>query len=116
MKKRDERLELLEYGPQYYQDGVTPLCDDKGTQLVLTTIKDMVAAQDNEALRVLKYSPIGVAWSGSKADNDYIFGTLFQCSSYEALKLCSGKNTVGRSTRNWSIRYVGVAEWPIGMN
>ena len=68
----DERLELLEYGPQYYQDGVTPLCDDKGTQLVLTTIKDMVAAQDNEGYRVLKYSPIGVAWSGSKADNDYI--------------------------------------------
>lgn len=68
----DERLELLEYGPQYYQDGVTPLCDDKGNQLVLTTIKDMVSAQDNEGYRVLKYSPVGVAWSGSKADNDYI--------------------------------------------
>lgn len=68
----DERLELLEYGPQYYQDGVTPLCDDNGNQLVLTTIKDMVSAQDNEGYRVLKYSPIGVAWSGSKADNDYI--------------------------------------------
>ncbi len=68
----DERLELLEYGPQYYQDGVTPLCDENGKQLVLTTIKDMVSAQDNEGYRVLKYSPIGVAWSGSKADNDYI--------------------------------------------
>lgn len=68
----DERLELLEYGPQYYQDGVTPLCDNSGNQLVLTTIKDMVSAQDNEGYRVLKYSPIGVAWSGSNADNDYI--------------------------------------------
>lgn len=68
----DERLELLEYGPQYYQDGVTPLCDDDGKQLVLTTIKDMVAAQENEGYRVLKYSPVGVAWSGSRADNDYI--------------------------------------------
>lgn len=68
----DERLELLEYGPQYYQDGVTPLCDDDGNQLVLTTIKDMVAAQENEGYRVLKYSPVGVAWSGSRADNDYI--------------------------------------------
>lgn len=68
----DERLELLEYGPQYYQDGITPLCDNSGKQLVLTTIKDMVSAQDNEGYRVLKYSPIGVAWSGSNADNDYI--------------------------------------------
>lgn len=68
----DERLELLEYGPQYYQDGVTPLCDDDGNQLVLTTIKDMVAAQENEGYRVLKYSPVGVAWSGSRADNDYV--------------------------------------------
>lgn len=68
----DERLELLEYGPQYYQDGVTPLCGDDGNQLVLTTIKDMVAAQENEGYRVLKYSPVGVAWSGSRADNDYI--------------------------------------------
>lgn len=68
----DERLELLEFGPQYYLDGVTPLCDDDGNQLVLTTIKDMVSAQENEGYRVLKYSPVGVAWAGSRADNDYV--------------------------------------------
>lgn len=46
-------MELLEYGPQYYQDGVTPLCDENGNQLVLTTIKDMISAQENEGYRVL---------------------------------------------------------------
>ncbi len=68
----DERLELLEYGPQYYQDGVTPLCESNGEQLVLTNIKDMISAENNEGYRVLKYSPIGVTWAGSSADNDYI--------------------------------------------
>ena len=68
----DERLGLLQYGPQFYLDGVTPLCDENGTQLVFTTIKDMISAQDNEGYRVLKYSPIGVSWSGSNADNDYV--------------------------------------------
>lgn len=71
-EKGDERLELLEYGPQYYQDGVTPLCDENGNQLVLTTIKDMISAQENEGYRVLKYSPVGVVWAGSKGDNDYV--------------------------------------------
>lgn len=65
-------MELLEYGPQYYQDGVTPLCDENGNQLVLTTIKDMISAQENEGYRVLKYSPVGVVWAGSKGDNDYV--------------------------------------------
>ena len=68
----DERLELLEYGPQYYQDGVTPLCDSSGEQLVLTTIKDMVSAENEEGYRVLKYSPVGATFSGSSGDNDYI--------------------------------------------
>lgn len=68
----DERLELLEYGPQYHLDGVTPLCDDNGVQLELTTIKNMISAEDSEGYRVLKYSPVGVAWSGSRADNDYV--------------------------------------------
>ena len=68
----DERLELLEYGPQYYQDGVTPLCDSSGEQLVLTTIYDMVSAENSEGYRVLKYSPVGATFSGSDADNDYV--------------------------------------------
>lgn len=71
-EKGDERLDLLEYGPQYYLDGITPLQDEKGNQLILTTIKDMISAQDNEGYRVLKYSPIGAVWAGSKANNDYV--------------------------------------------
>jgi len=71
-EKCDNRLKLLEYGPQYYLDGVTPLCYSNGTQLVLTTIKDMVSAADNEGYRVLKYSPIGVTWSGYNANNDLV--------------------------------------------
>jgi hypothetical protein len=67
----DARLSLLEYGPQYNLDG-TPLCDASGKQYVLTTIKDMVSAQDNEGYRVLKYSPVGATWSSYNADNDLV--------------------------------------------
>lgn len=70
----DDRLKLLEYGPQYYLDGVTPLCDAKGIQLNLTTLVDetRMAAADNEGYRVLKYSPIGTTFSGQNGDNDYV--------------------------------------------
>ncbi len=70
----DARLGLLEYGPQYYLDGVTPLCDSKGVQLNLTTLVDAtrMAAQDNEGYRVLKYSPVGATFSGYNGDNDYV--------------------------------------------
>lgn len=69
----DERLELLEYGPQFYLDG-TPIMDPDhaGQQLVLTTIKDFIAAENNEGYRVLKYTPIGASFSGSDGNNDYI--------------------------------------------
>lgn len=68
----DERLEVLQYGPQYHLDGVTPLKDTNGVQLVLTTIVDMISAQDNEGYRVLKYSPVGATFTGSNANNDYV--------------------------------------------
>lgn len=69
----DERLELLEYGPQFYLDG-SPIMDPDhaGQQLVLTTIKDFIAAENNEGYRVLKYTPIGASFSGSDGNNDYI--------------------------------------------
>lgn len=69
----DERLELLEYGPQFYLDG-TPIMDPDhaGEQLVLTTIKDFIAAENREGYRVLKYTPIGASFSGSDGNNDYI--------------------------------------------
>ena len=69
----DERLELLEYGPQFYLDG-TPIMDPDhaGQQLVLTTIKDFIAAENNEGYRVLKYTPIGASFAGSDGNNDYI--------------------------------------------
>lgn len=69
----DERLSLLEYGPQYYLDG-TPIenPDKPGEQLVLTALKSKTAAENWEGYRVLKYSPIGATFSGSNADNDYI--------------------------------------------
>lgn len=69
----DERLELLEYGPQFYLDG-SPIMDPDhvGQQLVLTTIKDFIAAENNEGYRVLKYTPVGASFSGSDGNNDYI--------------------------------------------
>lgn len=70
----DDRLSLLEYGPQYYLDGTPIPNPDKSTgeQLVLTALKSKTAAQNWEGYRVLKYSPIGATFSGSNADNDYI--------------------------------------------
>ena len=68
----DVRKTMIEYGPQYYQDGVTPLKYPNGTQLVLVPVKDIIAAQDNEGYKVLKYTPIGAKWSGFNADNDLI--------------------------------------------
>lgn len=70
----DERLELLEYGPQYYLDGETPLCNSSGEQLILTTLTDetRMAAADEEGYRVLKYSPVGATFSSYNADNDYV--------------------------------------------
>lgn len=71
--KTDDRLNLLEYGPQYYLDG-TPIedPDQPGKQLVLTALKSKTAAENWEGYRVLKYSPVGATFSGSNADNDYI--------------------------------------------
>lgn len=67
----DARKSLIEYGPQYYLDG-TPLNYSNGTQLVLIPVQDIVSAQDNEGYKVLKYTPVGAAWSGFNADNDLV--------------------------------------------
>lgn len=71
-ESQDTRRNFIEYGPQYYQDGVTPLTYTNGQQLVLIPVQDIVSAQDNEGYKVLKYTPIGAKWSGFNADNDLV--------------------------------------------
>lgn len=68
---QDKRKSLIEYGPQFHLDG-RPLNYPNGTQLVLIPVQDIVAAQDNEGYKVLKYTPIGAKWSGFNADNDLV--------------------------------------------
>ena len=67
----DERRGMIEYGPQFYLNG-DPMLLSNGEQLELIPIQDMTAAEDNEGYKVLKYSPIGVSWSGFNADNDFV--------------------------------------------
>lgn len=67
----DKRKGYLEYGPQTYLDG-TPLRYPNGTQLNLIPVQDLISAQDNEGYKVLKYTPIGAAFSGFNADNDLV--------------------------------------------
>ncbi|HKJ40994.1 MAG TPA: RagB/SusD family nutrient uptake outer membrane protein, partial [Sunxiuqinia sp.] len=55
----DDRKSLIEYGPQFYLDGTTPLADADGNQLVLIPLKSLTSAEDNEGFKVMKYSPIG---------------------------------------------------------
>jgi len=70
----DARLKLLEYGPQFYLDGVTPLVDAKGVQLNLITLVEptRMAIADNEGYKVLKYSPVGATFTSYNANNDYV--------------------------------------------
>jgi hypothetical protein len=68
----DERRGLIDHGPQYYLDGVTPLADADGNQLILVPLTSITAAEDNEGFKVTKYSPIGAKWSGYNADNDLV--------------------------------------------
>ncbi|MGC4231897.1 MAG: RagB/SusD family nutrient uptake outer membrane protein [Niabella sp.] len=70
-ENQDVRKEMIQHGPQYYLDG-KPLTYPDGTQLVLVPVKDIVAAQDNEGYKVLKYTPVGAAFSGFNADNDLV--------------------------------------------
>ena len=67
----DKRKSLIEYGPQTYLDG-SPLLQANGQQLVLVPVKDLVSAEDNEGYKVLKYTPVGTAWSGYNGDNDLV--------------------------------------------
>ena len=71
-ENQDTRKKFIEYGPQFYQDGVTPLAYPTGQQLVLIPVQSIVSAQDNEGYKVLKYTPIGAKFSGFNADNDLV--------------------------------------------
>ena len=68
----DDRKNLIQHGPQYYLDGVTPLADANGNQLVLIPLTSITAAEDHEGFKVMKYSPVGANFSGFNADNDLI--------------------------------------------
>lgn len=71
-QNQDVRKFLLQYGPQYYLDGTTPLAYPDGTQLNIIAVKDLISAEDNEGYKVLKYTPVGTSWSGSNGDNDLV--------------------------------------------
>lgn len=71
-QNQDVRKSLIEYGPQYYLDGVTPLKYPNGTQLNIIAVQSLISAEDNEGYKVLKYTPIGTSWSGFNADNDLV--------------------------------------------
>lgn len=71
-ENQDVRKSLIEYGPQYYLDGVTPLKYPNGTQLNIIAVKSLVSAEDNEGYKVLKYTPVGTSWSGANGDNDLV--------------------------------------------
>ncbi len=70
----DERLDMIEYGPQYYLNGDPLLKDDSdpNSQLVLMPVQDIYAAGNDEGYHLLKYSPIGTTWSAYNADNDFV--------------------------------------------
>ena len=70
-EEKDVRKSLIEFGPQYYLNGA-PLTYPDGKQLVLIPVQDIIAAQDNEGYKVLKYTPVGAAFSGFNADNDLV--------------------------------------------
>src|SRR5690606_15586495 len=70
-ENQDVRREMIQHGPQYMLDG-SPLTYPNGTQLNLIPVQDIVAAQDNEGYKVLKYTPVGAAFSGFNADNDLV--------------------------------------------
>ena len=95
----DERLGLLQYGPQYHLDGVTPLTGSDGVQLNFVTIKDMISAQDNEGYRVLKYSPVGATFSGSNADNDYVLERYANVLLMKAEALFRQGDTTGEALK-----------------
>ncbi|WP_258103438.1 RagB/SusD family nutrient uptake outer membrane protein [Marinoscillum sp. MHG1-6] len=78
----DERKDLIEYGPQTHLNG-DPLLKEDGSQLVLTEIQDILAAENDEGYHLLKYAPQGVNWAGFNADNDFI---LFRYSDILLMK------------------------------
>lgn len=92
----DERLGLLEYGPQFDLKGNPIMDPDKGgkEQLVLTALKSKTAAENWEGYRVLKYTPDGANFSGANADNDYIaerYSNVLMMKAEALFRL--GKNT-----------------------
>lgn len=73
----DERLEMLEYGPQFDLDGnmidaAGNVVTDPNKQLVLKPLHNINDSQTDEGYIVLKYTPQGGTWQGNSLANDYI--------------------------------------------
>ena len=73
----DERLEMLEYGPQYDLNGNMinikgEVVTDASEQLVLKPLSNPRDSKDDEGYIVLKYTPLNGTWKGSSLNNDYV--------------------------------------------
>lgn len=73
----DERLELLEYGPQVDLEGrminaAGAVVTNPSEQLVIGPLWNINDSQVNEGYIVLKYTPVGGTWQGNSLANDYI--------------------------------------------
>ncbi|MXN92338.1 RagB/SusD family nutrient uptake outer membrane protein [Flavobacterium sp. Sd200] len=90
---QDVRKSLIQYGPQFYLDGVTPLAYPDGTQLNLIAVNDLISAEDNEGYKVLKYTPVGTSWSGANGDNDLVLTRYADILLIKAEALLRGGTT-----------------------
>lgn len=73
----DERLEMLEYGPQFDLEGnmideAGNVVTDPAKQLVLKPLHNINDTKNDEGYIVLKYTPVGGTWKGNSLANDYI--------------------------------------------
>ena len=73
----DERLELLEYGPQFDLNGnmidaAGNIVTNPADQLVLKPMTNKRDSKTDEGYIVLKYTPVGGTTKGNSLNNDYV--------------------------------------------
>lgn len=73
----DERLQLLEYGPQFDLEGnmidaTGAVVTDPAKQLVLKPLTNKKDSKTDEGYIVLKYTPVGGTSKGNSLNNDYV--------------------------------------------
>ena len=76
-EKGDERLELIEHGPQFDLDGNMidekgAIVTDKAKQLVIKGMTNKHDSKVDEGYIVLKYTPVGGSWINNSLNNDFI--------------------------------------------